>query len=655
MIEKILPGIEELWDETLGVPEVKVAIIDGDVDATHPAFRGARLQFIDNIWGKGSRNGGDSTQHGTHVAGIIFGQHESGLKGIAPNATGLILPVFRSDANGKVLPCSQLEMAMAIKQAAVAGAHVINISGGELSESGSAHPVLLDAVKQCEKQNILVVAAAGNDGCACLHIPGALPWVLPVGAMNENGDPLEFSNWGAMYSEKGLLAPGIDIRGPQEGGGATQKSGTSYAAAIVSGLAALLLGIQHKRGEPIHPGYIREALLTSLDECRNDEPADTCRRILKGRLNLRAAYSYINKNKIERSMTEVTNTMNSVQGIGPADVEFPPGNPAIAPACLPNSTNRAQQPEVGSTPVSTQFNTIAGIEPSDCGCGGGEGKKCSCGSKEAPQTMQTQMVFALGTIGYDFLSEARRDSMMQHAPGANLYDPVQILGYLEKNPWEAASVVWTLNMDATPIYAIHPVGPFANEGYARLREFLKDQVKEGAERISVPGVIAGSVQLMSGQVVPVIIPELRCMYNWSTVQLVESISGKAPAGNASKDEKENYAKRQSAIVNFLERTYHELRNLGMTPQERSINYAATNALNAAGIFAEAIKDAMQLDTIEVEPSPVCRPGAECWDVKLIFFDPENQFQRARKVYRYTIDVSEPCPVMVGLVRSWYIK
>ena len=110
-----------------------------------------------------------------------------------------------------------------------------------------------------------------------------------------------------------------------------------------------------------------------------------------------------------------------------------------------------------------------------------------------------------------------------------------------------------------------------------------------------------------------------------------------------------------AITNFLERVYHELKNLGITPQDRAINYAATNALNVAGIFAEAIKDNMQLDTIEVERSAVCRMDSDCWDVLLTFFDPEKQLVRARKVYRFTIDVSDVCPVMVGAVRSWFVR
>jgi hypothetical protein len=64
---------------------------------------------------------------------------------------------------------------------------------------------------------------------------------------------------------------------------------------------------------------------------------------------------------------------------------------------------------------------------------------------------------------------------------------------------------------------------------------------------------------------------------------------------------------------------------------------------------------MELDTIETERSPICRPDSDCWDVKLTFFDPERVFQRARKTHRFTVDVSDVVPVTVGPVRSWYVR
>lgn len=286
------------------------------------------------------------------------------------------------------------------------------------------------------------------------------------------------------------------------------------------------------------------------------------------------------------------------------------------------------------------------------------GRSQTVSSKVQPaHAGDSSLVYALGMIGCDLVSEARRDSIIQHMegpsnPNPSPYNPLELLTYLETNPSQAAAIIWTLNLDATPIYAIQPSGAFAYAGYERLRQFLREQCEEGVERVSIPGKLIGHVQLMSGQVVPVIWPELRTMYSWTTCALVEAICGKPPAKNAGSKEREAYAQKTVQIANFLERVYHESRNLGLTPQERAINYAATNSMIVEGIFEAAINEEMELDSIEVEPSPICRPDSECWDVKLTFFNPIKVFEQARKVYRFTIDVSDVCPVMVGKMRVW---
>ncbi|NER95556.1 MAG: hypothetical protein F6J86_17225 [Symploca sp. SIO1B1] len=58
--------------------------------------------------------------------------------------------------------------------------------------------------------------------------------------------------------------------------------------------------------------------------------------------------------------------------------------------------------------------------------------------------------------------------------------------------------------------------------------------------------------------------------------------------------------------------------------------------------------------MEVEKSPLCRPESDCWDVKLTFFDPSHRTQRARKVYRFTVDVSDVVSVTIGRVHSWVV-
>ena len=223
---------------------------------------------------------------------------------------------------------------------------------------------------------------------------------------------------------------------------------------------------------------------------------------------------------------------------------------------------------------------------------------------------------------------------------------MSLLQYLNDNPYEAQSLIWTLNLDATPIYAIIPTGPYASVTYERLRSYLGD---ENVERISVPGYIGGSVRLMSGQVVPVIIPEVRGIYSWSVSALVTAVM---PQLTASRSEIEiSEPELRSQIEDYLSRIYYDYRNLGMTPEERALNFSATNAFQASAAIAQATGDQRVLDSISVEKSPICRPDSDCYDVKLIFFDPEDD-RRSNRVFRFTIDVSDVIPVTIGQVRSW---
>lgn len=648
-----IPGLEELWAETLGDSRICVAVLDGPVDQSHPSLAAATLTRLETLV-PGVADEGPASRHGTHVASVIFGQHDGPVKGIAPQCRSLIIPIFRDGAEGTLAPCSQLDLARAISQAVEQGAHVINISGGELTPSGTAHPLLADVVRNCTDQGVLIVAAAGNEGCACLHAPGALPSVLAVGAMNAQGEPLAFSNWGVQYQTQGILAHGQDILGASPGGGTVTNSGTSYATPIVSGIAALLLSLQRKRGQQPHPPAVRAALLSSALGC-DDQQALDCRRVLAGRLNVKGAMSQIVQG--ETPMSDPIETQENVQAsvtetASPEAAAIERPAPAVQAAAAdgngPGTTADLAPPSPAARPASQSSERDQGavvpsrVRPADCSCGGGG--PCTCGAAAS-----AQLVYAIGQLGFDFGNEARRDSITQHMGDQDLQH------YLDRNPWDAAAIIWTLNVDATPIYAIRPQGAFANEAYQQLREFLHEQLHHGVERISVPGVIAGQARLFSGQVVPVIYPDLRGMYSWTTDSLIEAVCGKAPGKGAKAEARAAYTEKAQAIANFLVRVYDELRNLGITPQERAINYAASNAFQVAGVFEDAIKEGMDLDTIEVERSPICRLDSDCWDVKLTFFNPRKVFEQARKEYRFTVDVSDVVPVMVGDVRSWFVR
>jgi cyanobactin maturation PatA/PatG family protease len=651
-----LLALEPLSAKTSGSPQICIAVLDGLIDLKHPCFLNANLtQLPTLVTGEANPNGGMSL-HGTHVASIIFGQLGSPVRGIAPQCKGLIVPVFADE--GRQL--SQLDLARAIEQAVNAGAHIINISGGQLTDEGEAEGWLRRSVQLCQEKNVLIVAATGNDGCACLHVPAALPAVLAVGAMDDQGKPIDFSNWGENYQNQGILAPGENILGAQPGGGTTRLSGTSFATPIATAVAALLLSLQIQRGETPDPQKVRDAILKSALPCTPADTADA-RRCLVGKLNIPGSLEYLFGGTVSDTTEAVAASGCGCDGIQQSEVESSDGSPvgdSIEAANIATASINPSQLAVNAIAPSIPQSITPSIPPMTSSA-----SNFVTASQAPSELADSQLVYALGTLGYDFGTEARRDTFKQLMPAnsigditvpANPYDARQMVDYLAASPSESRSLIWTLNIELTPIYAIEPQGAFARDTYAVLQELLAGQIQgetseEFVERVSIPGVLTGkTVKLFSGQVLPLIAPQNpRGMYGWKINTLVSAAieTVQTTVGDAQED-----AIRRT-LGSFLNRIYYDLRNLGTTSQDRALNFAATNAFQAASTFAEAVATGMELDSITVEKSPFCRLDSDCWDVKLKFFDPENS-RRAKKIFRFTIDVSDLIPVTLGDVRTW---
>lgn len=683
--------LKALWGRSLGDPRVRVAVLDGPVDLGHPCFQGANVAQLES-WIGGTACRCESSQHGTHVASIIFGQHGSPVQGIAPRCRGIVIPVFEEFEDGEILPCPQLDLARAIAQAVDAGADIVNISGGQLEPSGKAEAPLARTIETCIKRGVLVVAAAGNEGCQCLHVPAALPSVLAVGAMNAQGEPLGFSNWGSGYAAEGVLALGEDVPGAVPGGGVVPLGGTSVATAVVSGVAALLMSIQMRGGEEKNAQAVRAAILQSAVDCTK-QPVDDCRRLLAGRLNAKGALL-----KIEKGGTRAMSERNLPEEQPQSNVSDPgegaaSDRPASAGQQPVSSTRATGSPETFTCPTDLPPETEV--------------------SRRGSVVTGGNLVFALGQLGYDFGTEANRDYFKQqgmetpesrremasyltlgladdalfdrllgpHPPQPKREDFPEgeegerqflaALGEWERkialrertkalvssgllvNKADASGLIWTLVQDLTPIYAILPGEAFGLAAYDRLIEFLDDQEEGRAEQVAIAGRLVGKATLMNGQSVPVVRPDVRGMYNWSADKLVEAAMA-AIEGLTEADRE----RVESEVKAFAERVYYDYRNLGITAEDRALNFAATNLFQAASAYTEAIKttadETKKLDRIDVERSPICRPGSDCWDVKLTFFNPAKRQQEAKQVFRFTVDVSEVIPVTVGEMRSWYI-
>lgn len=243
---------ERAWPLTTGAG-VTVAVVDTGVDASVPQLAGRVLPGVD-MWNPKGTGNSDCLGHGTFVAGIIAAAPRtgSGLVGVAPEA--VILPVRQSNNRGEG---SAEGLARAIRYAADAGVGVINVS---LSTFYST-TALVDAVRYAEERDVVVVAAASNEGASGNPVayPAAYPTVLAVAALDPSGKASTFSASGHHIS---LAAPGIDIvsTGPR-GAGHYVGSGTSYAAPFVSGVAALV----RARFPHLTAAQVRERITRTAD------------------------------------------------------------------------------------------------------------------------------------------------------------------------------------------------------------------------------------------------------------------------------------------------------------------------------------------------------------------------------------------------------
>ena len=276
------PGAEifatQAWTFTTGSRKVRVAVIDTGIDYYHPDLAANVWINLGEVAGNGKDDDGngfiddlhgydfishdhdpmDDHFHGTHVAGIIgaVGNNGIGISGVCWEVSLMAIKSFDETGNGTVGGAIE-----AIDYARRNGAQIINASWG-LTEKSRA---LEDAVQEARAAGILFVAAAGNTHTSALESPANLSGVVAVAALNEANERAFFSNYGSKVT---VAAPGQAVLSTTLNGGYDSQSGTSMAAAYVSGVAALVLSL--------HPEFLRsdlERILSdSLEPVISDQP-----------------------------------------------------------------------------------------------------------------------------------------------------------------------------------------------------------------------------------------------------------------------------------------------------------------------------------------------------------------------------------------------
>jgi hypothetical protein len=176
-----------------------------------------------------------SAFHGSFVAGIIGATTSNGVGGLAPNARIMPLQALDDSGNG-----TTLTVAAAVRYAADHGAQVINISLGSSDDDTYLNAQIDYAIAK----GIVVVAAAGNDGCDCMIYPANHAHVIAVGSSDQQDARSSFSSYGANL---GMMAPGSSIcstywtAATPNTSYACGGSGTSFASPMVAGAIALMM------------------------------------------------------------------------------------------------------------------------------------------------------------------------------------------------------------------------------------------------------------------------------------------------------------------------------------------------------------------------------------------------------------------------------
>ena len=223
---------------------VLVAVIDSQVDVKHPDLARSISEQYDAV---GRRDKPDS--HGTGMTGAIAAQRK--LLGVAPGAKILAIHAFSPDASDAPQATTKHILA-GLEYAIKKGARVIN-----MSFAGPYDPVLQLAMKKAREKGVVLIAAAGNAGPKSPPLfPAADPNVIAVTATDANDKIFAKANRGPQVA---LAAPGVEILEPAPNGGYQLTTGTSVAAAHVSGVAALLI----ERNPNADPATIEEILTMS--------------------------------------------------------------------------------------------------------------------------------------------------------------------------------------------------------------------------------------------------------------------------------------------------------------------------------------------------------------------------------------------------------
>jgi serine protease len=327
----------QAWDITRGDSSIVIGIIDTGVDWDHPDLSANIWRNIDEIpgngvdddgngfvddirgWDFGGLNGTpdnnpmeDRPDHGTHVAGIAAAVTDNtiGVSSIGYRSRVMPVKASRDDIRttaGQALIIYGYE---GIQYAADNGAKIINLSWGGSGYSIAGQEIINAVVSQ----GVLVIGAAGNNQNSSVFYPSSYDNVLSVASTGPDDVRSFFSNYGITVD---VSAPGTNLNSTWQNDIYAYLSGTSMAAPLVAGLAALVT----KQFPLFNPLQIGEQIRVNTDDIYSLNPPAYNYLLGKGRIN---AFKALN-NTTSKSVRATEFTFSDNAPFGDGDGIFEPG------------------------------------------------------------------------------------------------------------------------------------------------------------------------------------------------------------------------------------------------------------------------------------------------------------------------------------------
>ncbi|MEZ4862351.1 MAG: S8 family serine peptidase [Caldilineaceae bacterium] len=301
---------------------VQVAIIDSGIDVTHNEFRGRLLNGRNYV--EPGTPPQDDAGHGTHVAGLMGAvtNNAEGIAGVAPKLK--IDPRRVLKRVGDQIIGAIDDVAQAICDAADAGADIINLS----LETSSDNTTLHNAVIYAASKGALLIAASGNSGASnFVSYPGAYNEVIAVAATTYSDRRASYSNAGQQVW---LAAPGGErsrsmistwpatVHCRDNTVGYCTSEGTSMAAAVVSGAAALIKSLRPS----LNAEQIRQLLHEAVTPLNESTSA-----VGSGRLDLQKAVRLLLSGAVQPSTKSLVYTV--APGAAPFTATVRLDNPSL--------------------------------------------------------------------------------------------------------------------------------------------------------------------------------------------------------------------------------------------------------------------------------------------------------------------------------------